>query len=151
MCFGRERNAGKGDKMRRRWKKIGGDGRGQKPCRRGEKERQRDGDVKIESGPESGEVQPGQRWRDSAANKVQSAKERGFSVEFREAVNPNESAIQPNIYSANRIRRGRGGERWMGGGWFLFICTCTRAAQYEDIASIQTIFCISGMNSLPIC
>lgn len=35
----------------------------------GEKERQRDGDVKIESGPKNGEAQPGQRWRDSSANK----------------------------------------------------------------------------------
>ncbi len=76
----------------------------------GEKERQRDGDVKIESWPENGEVQQGQRWRDSLANKVQSVKERGFSVEFREAVNPKESTIQQNIYSANRIKRGKGGK-----------------------------------------
>lgn len=73
----------------------------------GEKERQRDGDVKIESWPENGEVQQGQRWRDSSANKVQNVKERGFSVEFREAVNPEESTIQENIYSANRIKRGK--------------------------------------------
>lgn len=48
--------------------------------------------------------------------KVQSAKERGFSVEFREAVNPKETAIQQNIYSANRMKRGRGerGERREG-------------------------------------
>ena len=44
----------------------------------GEKERQRDTDVKIESRPENGEVQPGQRWRDSSANKIQSMKERDF-------------------------------------------------------------------------
>lgn len=49
--------------------------------------------------------------------KVQSAKERGFSVEFGEAVNPKETAIQQNIYSANRMKGGRGERRdgWMDG------------------------------------
>lgn len=88
----------------------------------GEKERQRDGDVKIESGPESGGVQPGQRWSDSSANKVESVKERGFSVELGDAVNPKESAIQHNIYSANRIKKRVGREGWMDGGEFLFLC-----------------------------
>lgn len=96
---------------------------------------QRDRDEKIESGPENGEVQLGQRWRDSSASKVQSVKERGFSVEFREAVNPEGSAIQTNIYSANRIRRGRG---WTDARQLLFKCMCG-AAQYEE-NEMKTIY-----------
>lgn len=54
--------------------------------------------------PENGEVQLGQRWSDSSANNVLSVEERAFSVELREAVNPEKAQIQPNIYSANRIK-----------------------------------------------
>lgn len=87
----------------------------------GEKERQRDGDVKIESGPESGGVQPGQRWSDSSANKVESVKERGFSVELGDAVNPKESAIQHNIYSANRIKKRVGRDGWMVVSFYFYV------------------------------
>lgn len=59
----------------------------------GEKERQRDGDVKIERGPENEEVQPGQRWRDSSANKIQSVKDRGFLW------NPERLSIQRSPHS----------------------------------------------------
>ena len=61
MCFGRERNAEKGDKMRRSGEKKSEGIDEDRNMQTGEKERQRDGDVKIESGPENGEVQPGQR------------------------------------------------------------------------------------------
>lgn len=54
------------------------------------------GDVKIESKPESGEVQLGQRWRDSSTNKVQSVKERGFSAE---AVNPRVQTADEYLFS----------------------------------------------------
>ncbi len=110
-------------------------------CRWGKK-RQRDGDVKIERGPESGEVLWGQRCGDNSATNVQSVKERGFSAEFREAVNPKETAIQQNIYSANRVKREKTGG--MEEGLYIYICICTRPAQYKATASVQmiTILCI---------
>lgn len=54
---------------------------------------------------------------------------------FREAVNPEGSAIQTNIYSANRIRRGRG---WTDARQLLFKCMCG-AAQYEE-NEMKTIY-----------
>lgn len=116
---------------------------------RTETQRQRDRDVTIASGPENEEVQLGQRSRDSTASKVQSVKERGFSVEFREAVNPDEFSIQRNIYFANRIKRGTGRrDGSMQGSSYLSLYK-SRAAQYEENI-IKIILCIST-NPLPIC